>query len=144
MTQSNEPPRAGGTPEDTDEIGHCRAPKHSRWKKGQSGNRRGRPPGFRNRKSIVQAIAQEIHEVKENGKLKRRTTLELVLLTLRNLALEGRPKAFRVLEDVIRKYTDQVTDSRGGYALMPAKLTCEEFKVRAEIENLSRKPPPGY
>ena len=68
-----------------EEVGYGKPPTRRRFKK--SGNSKGRPKGSKNRKTIVKAVANEMHTVAENGKHRRRSTLDLVLLSLRNLAL---------------------------------------------------------
>jgi Family of unknown function (DUF5681) len=67
-------------------------PEHSRFKKGVSGNPKGRPPKVRNRQ-LVGEIVSEVQNTptayREGGRTKRTSRLELVLKKLVNSALEG-------------------------------------------------------
>ena len=84
-----------------DQVGYGKPPLKRRFK--TSGNPSGRPKGAKNRETIVRQVAQEMHTVIENGQRNRRSTLDLVLIRLRNMAMTGeKPQAtsemFRLLE----------------------------------------------
>ena len=103
----------------------------------QSGNRKGRPKGAKNRKTIVREIANEMHIVHENGARRRRSTLELVFLRLRNLAVEGKKtRAFDEFQKLIKKYEPQMVNNQAGFLVVPAPVTMEEF-----IEMQKANPP---
>lgn len=102
------------------------------FKKGQSGNSRGRPRGSRNHKTIVKDIANETHQVNEQGKRHTRTMLGLVFVTLRNLAMTGKPSAFKLLRHYLTKYQPQPASQTGGYVLMPPEITPEESPFPVE------------
>jgi Family of unknown function (DUF5681) len=72
--------------------GRRNPPEHSRFKKGVSGNRKGRPPKVRKRQ-LVGEIVSEVQNTptayREGGRTKRASRLELVLKKLVNSALEG-------------------------------------------------------
>jgi hypothetical protein len=114
-------------PKANSEIGYGRPPKHSRFKPGQSGNPKGRPRGAKSRRKIVDEIANEMHWVVDSGQRVRRSTLELVLLSLRNRALEGNVKAFRAIHELLRKYEPHEPGETIGYSIFPEKLTLEEW-----------------
>ena len=124
-------------------VGYGRPPTRRRFKK--SGNSKGRPKGSKNRKTIVNAVANEMHSVTENGKHRRLSTLALVLLRLRNLALEGKNvRAFEEFHRLAKAYQPQATNDDAGYLVVPAEMTQEEWVARQEELNKHRKPPPGY
>ncbi len=126
-----------------EEVGYGKPPTRRRFRK--SGNLKGRPKGSKNCKTIVKAIAGEMHTVLENGKHRRRSTLELVLLRLRNMALEeGNDRAFEELHRLIKAYQPQATSDGAGCLVVPAEMTQEEWIARQEELNKHRKPPPGY
>ena len=68
-----------------EKASHPGPPMCRRFK--ESGNPKGRPKGAKNRKTIVKTVADEMHSVTESGTRRRRSTLELVLLRLRIMAL---------------------------------------------------------
>ena len=124
-------------------VGYGKPPTRRRFKK--SGNSKGRPKGAKNRKTIVKAVANEMHTLIEDGKHRRRSTLALVLLRLRNLALEGKNvRAFEEFHRLAKAYQPQATNDDAGYLVVPAEMTQEEWVARQEELNKHRKPPPGY
>jgi Family of unknown function (DUF5681) len=72
--------------------GRRNPPEHSRFKKGVSGNLKGRPPKRRKRQ-LVGEIVSEVQNTptayREGGRTKRASRLELALKKLVNSALEG-------------------------------------------------------
>lgn len=116
-------------------VGYKNPPVETRFKPGKSGCRRGRPRGSRGRKQIVQEIAAETHVVIEDGKRRRRTTLDLVLLSLRNSAAQGNVSAFRVCHELLQRYApQQATERPSGRIILPEVLTVEEWEERMKLE----------
>ena len=72
--------------------GRRNPPKHSRFKKGVSGNPKGRPPKVRKRQ-LVGEIVSEVQNTptayREGGRTKRASRLELAIKRLTISALEG-------------------------------------------------------
>jgi Family of unknown function (DUF5681) len=99
--------RALDSADDSGQVGYGRPPTHSRFKSGQSGNLRGRPRGARGKKKILEEILQETHSVIENGVRRRRSTFGLIILSLRNRAIEGNLRALRAVEHLGAKYAPQ-------------------------------------
>jgi hypothetical protein len=85
------------------DIGYCRPPGHSKWKKGQCGN----PARIRKRPvkpaaaMIDEFFAREI-DIVENGISQRRSAFAIILLQLYNKATAGNARALNVLT----KYSD--------------------------------------
>ena len=101
-----------------------------------SGNPKGRPRGSKNRKTIVKTVANEMHSVGENGKRRRLSTLDLVLLRLRNLALEGKSvRAIDELHRLLKVYQPQEARVRGGVLVVPAPMSTEEWIAMVERKN---------
>ena len=118
-----------------EEVGYRKPPTRRRFKK--SGNPKGRPKGSKNRKTIVRTVANEMHKVLENGKRRRRSTLELVLLRLRNMVLEDKNvRAFEELHRLTKTYQPQEADDSLGYLVVSAGLTAEEAIRHAEKRNV--------
>ena len=117
------------------QVGYGKPPLIRRFKLGHSGNRRGRPRGSKNRKTIVREIANEMHAVTEDGLQGRRSTLELMLLALRNRAAEGDVRAFRAFRKYLAKYDPRETDSKLGYIVLSADVTPEEAIAEGETAN---------
>jgi hypothetical protein len=76
-----------------------------------------------------------MHSVVEDGKRRSRSTLELILLQLRNLAAQGNVQAFRAYNDLIAKYSPQRTERRIGYMVVPEPFaTPEEWERVAGVK----------
>lgn len=118
-----------------DTVGYGKPPMKRRFKPDQSGNRWGRPAGSKNRKTIVRMIANETHTVTEDGRQRRRSTHELMLLALRNFAAEGNLRAFRAFEKYLTKYEPQESRSNHGVLVAPAAMTIEEAIADGEKAN---------
>ena len=116
-------------------VGYGKPPLIRRFKPDQSGNRRGRPRGSKNRKTIVREVANEMHSITEHGRWRRRSTLELMLLAFRNHAATGKVQAFRAYQKYLAKFEPQDTGSNQGFLVVPAPETPEEAIAKAEKLN---------
>jgi hypothetical protein len=75
------------------DIGYGKAPKHSRFRPGRSGNPAGRRKGLRNLKTDVNSTLAIPIKVKEGGRTRTRSTQEAALMVLREKALRGDVRA---------------------------------------------------
>jgi hypothetical protein len=82
---------------DQDAVGYGKPPKHSQFKKGQSGNPKGRPRGKRNMASLVAEVLAQKVTITANGKRKRVSSETALLLRLREKALGGDLRALQIL-----------------------------------------------
>jgi hypothetical protein len=81
----------------TYDVGFKKPPKSSRFRKGVSGNPRGRPRGVRNFASILDRTLLESVVITENGARKTVTKLEAAVKQLVNRATAGDLVAMRQL-----------------------------------------------
>ena len=115
-------------------VGYGRPPRSTRFKPGRPRQRGGRRRGTENRKTIVKRVALEAHGVMENGKRRRRSALELVLLFLRNCAAEGSVRGFRAYHDCLTRFEPQNPKREAGYLLITEEpATIEEWEKLAEM-----------
>ena len=121
-------------------VGYGNPPQHSRFQPGQSGNPRGRPRGAKGRKQIIAEIASEMHGVVENGDRRRRSTLKLIVLQLRNLAAQGNIQAFRAFHTLLARYSAQGAEARLDYMIVPEVLTIKEWeRLAVEVQAYQRR-----
>lgn len=114
--------------------GYKSPPAEHQFQKGQSGNPRGRPKGAKGKRQIAEKVLLEMHEVVEGDRRVQRTTLELILLTLRNKSFEGSNRAFRDLEKLSAKYDPQQPTQRAGVLLVPGRLSIQDWCARFEAK----------
>jgi hypothetical protein len=81
-------------------VGYGKPPKNHQFKAGQSGNPRGRPSGAAGERKVIEKIAYEVHVVSEGARKKRLSTVELLLVALRNLAMDGDLRAIALMYEV--------------------------------------------
>ncbi|MGM0743416.1 MAG: DUF5681 domain-containing protein [Pseudomonadota bacterium] len=99
---------------DNEHVGYGKPPKHSRFKKGQSGNRKGRPKGSLNFKTELREVLNESVTVTQKGKPKKVTARMAAILRLREQALKGDHRAidrFLQLADRLQD-EDMVAEAR--------------------------------
>ena len=70
--------------EPDDGVGYSKPPRHSRFVKGQSGNPRGRPPGAKNLKTLLNKALNERVTVTEHGGRRKITKREAIVTQLVN------------------------------------------------------------
>ena len=83
-------------------LGYCSPPEHSRFKKGKSGNPRGRPKGTLNLATVLQRTLRERVVINENGRRKTVTKLQAAVRQLVNKAACGEMKAVQLLTALVR------------------------------------------
>ena len=85
------------------QVGYGRPPKATRFKKGRSGNPKGRPKGSFNVTTIFAKTLRERVVINENGRRKTVTKLEAALKQLVNKGANGDTRALRLLLDLARE-----------------------------------------
>lgn len=119
-----------GTPA-TPRVGYCNPPEHTRFKKGQSGNPRGRPKGTLNLATVLERTLRERVVINENGRRKTVTKLEASIKQVTNRAASGDLKAMQLLTALVRSAEEreaQLPDPESG-------LDEDDEKVMQDILN---------
>jgi hypothetical protein len=75
------------------QIGYSKPPKNSQFKKGQSGNPKGRPKGSQNLATLFEKTIRQKVTITENGRSRVVTKAQAIFLQMVNLAAKGDMKA---------------------------------------------------
>jgi hypothetical protein len=94
--------------EDAGKVGFKRPPRHSRFQPGRSGNPRGRQKAVRNLGTDVKRTLEVPVKLNEQGKHRRVSTQEAVLLRLREKALKGDARALDRLLVLAQTFNNDV------------------------------------
>lgn len=78
-------------------VGYGRPPKRTQFKKGQSGNPRGRKKGTKSPTSIMRALLDRKVEIRDRGRSRKVPLMEAILLGSAHLALKGDVKNIALL-----------------------------------------------
>jgi hypothetical protein len=89
------------------EVGYGKPPRHSRFKRGQSGNPRGRAPGAKNLRTLLSEALNERVIVTENGGRRKVTKREAIIKQLVNQSATADWRAIKILLDLIREIEGQ-------------------------------------
>ena len=115
MTDINPP---NDSDDDRDyEIGYGKPPKHTRFKKGQSGNQKGRPKGA---KSFSTDLREELNEkvpVRENGKVKVLSKQRAILKAQVSKAMAGDTRAAQSVVSMVAAYLNDDAETAFGTPL---------------------------
>jgi hypothetical protein len=102
--------------ETDDKVGYKNPPKHSQFKKGQSGNPKGRP---RRKKSPGTALREALNEtvtITENGRRHKVNKTEIIMKRAVNDAAKGdaraRKEVFGMLSDLLRLERERASQNR--------------------------------
>ena len=89
------------------EVGYGKPPKHRQYKKGRSGNPKGRKKGSRNFSTDLKDTLKEPVRVTKDGKRKKVSTQLATILRLREKALSGDGRALDKYIELARTYNDE-------------------------------------
>jgi len=95
------------------EVGYGKPPRNTQFKKGQSGNPRGRPPGSKNLATLVSVALNEPVIVVENGGRKKITKREAIIKQLVNRSTKADWRAIKILLEIVREIEGRVEPEAG-------------------------------
>lgn len=85
------------------EIGYKRPPKSGQFKKGRSGNPKGRPKGANNFLTILEQELGQSIVVNENGQKRKITRLQAMVKRMVAGALQGEHRSLLTLIEILRR-----------------------------------------
>lgn len=119
--------------DDSYDVGYGKPPKATRFKKGKSGNPKGRPKGSPN---VMTAIDRAIHEkvaINENGKRREISKLDAAAKQLANKAAQGDQRAIGQLLAI-----SAMLDERGAAAASPPLEEADEQVADLIVERIRK------
>jgi hypothetical protein len=91
-----------GDPTKAYEVGYGRPPKHAQFRKGRSGNPKGRPKGAKNVMTILHEALSEKASVRQGDKARKLSKVEIMIRQLVNKAATGDLKAVQTIMNLMR------------------------------------------
>src|SRR6476646_213098 len=126
-----EPSEAPADDQDPYEVGYKRPPKAHQFKKGQSGNPRGRKKGAKTFVAMLRAQVGQKIKISVGGKVRTVPLAEAFLMNLCRRALEGDRVATAQLLSLMQRYSPTGDEELEAYDL--SRLSDDEFD---ELERL--------
>ena len=117
------------------EVGYGKAPRHTRFAKGQSGNPRGRPSGAKNFTTLLREALNEPVIVTENGGRRKVSKRQAIVTQLVNRSATADFRAIKILLDIVRdieRQTEPTAPETSDFSEADEKLL-EQIKARFSI-----------
>jgi hypothetical protein len=103
--------RVGGKRNGNYEVGFGRPPKQAQFRKGRSGNPKGRPRGSKNFANLIDEALAEPVIINENGRRMKATKLQVIVKQLVNEAARGDHRSIQLLMAFTERH--QLTNRNG-------------------------------
>lgn len=113
------------------EVGYGKPPKRNQFRKGQSGNPKGKPKGTKNFATLIQDELKKKVVITEDGKRKAVTKCEVIVKQLVNKSMAGDLKAAPFLFNEIRPFD--------GANVNPEKIDEMSQEDRAVMQSILRR-----
>jgi len=114
------------------EVGYGKPAHHTRFKKGQSGNPRGRACGSKNLKTLLSEALNEPVIITENGRRRKITKREAIVREVVNCSATPDLRAVRIVFDLLRDIEGQTEPASAETAAFTAadEEVIEQLKAR--------------
>ena len=121
------------------EVGYGKPPKQTRFKKGQSGNPKGRAKGSRNIFTELEEELSEPIQIREGGNKKIVSKSRAVIKALVAKALKGDTKAIAQIHALSHAATPEVGEAPNRQA-----LDAEDMEILERIASRMTQPAPSH
>jgi hypothetical protein len=101
------------------DVGYKKPPTNTQFKKGQSGNSKGRPKGSKNMSTILKKELNVAVSVTKLGKRQKTKKKELIITQLTNQAASGNLKAIAMILSEDRQLQDSATAAAPALTFKP-------------------------
>jgi hypothetical protein len=125
-------------------VGYRRPPARTRFKKGQSGNRKGRPTGSRNFSTLFDEVLGKTISVRDGGRWRHISKAEALAKVALHGAIKGDARAINVFLLLAEKAgmlspPPEGQAGRYGYLVVPGMATPEEWQKEVDMLEASRR-----
>ena len=127
------PPQSGGDDGTDYDVGYKKPPKKTQFKRGRSGNPRGRPKGTKNFKTELAEELQERVRVREGGTAREVSKQRAMLKRLTEKALHGDARSASIIVNMVARFLDQSEEED-----RTAPLTAEDLAILRNFEERLR------
>jgi hypothetical protein len=112
---------------DSYEVGYRKPPKHTRFKKGVSGNPNGRPKKALDFDTALLREARTLMTINENGRQRRVSKHDVVVKQLMNNAMKGNSSGLRMYLDASRHAFERVAQLEAQRAKDLERKSVEDY-----------------
>jgi hypothetical protein len=113
------------------DVGYGKPPRHSQFKRGQSGHPRGRPAGSKNLATLVNGALNEPVIVVENGGRRKISKREAIIRQLVNRSAKADWRAIKILLDIVRELEGRIEPETAENSFSAAdEKVIEEIKAQ--------------
>ena len=113
------------------EVGYGKPPRDTRFKKGQSGNLRGRPSGSNNLSTLVSEALNEPVIITEDGGRRKISKGRAIITQLVNRSAKGDLRAAKILLDILQEIERRTEPASAETSFGPAdEKTIAQLKAR--------------
>jgi hypothetical protein len=128
---------------DSHEPGPGRKPPPAEYHflKGTTGNKKGRPKGSIDTKRLTRKVANKRYSVRIDGRIVRKTFLQLVIEAMVREAAAGKPSMVALNAEIRAKVSPTQDKQEGGLLLVPATASTEEFMAEEDARNANAQDP---
>ena len=117
------------------EVGYRRPPKSSQFRKGQSGNPRGRTKGSTTPSVLLKQILDRRVSVRQDGRSVHMSALEVIFNTTVRQAMLGDTRSLGQLMKLMTVfYPETETTGQHGVLVVPGRMTPSEWAQRFGFE----------
>ena len=117
------------------EVGYGKAPRHTRFAKGQSSNPRGRPSGAKNFTTLLSEALNEPVIVTEHGGRRKVSKRQAIITQLVNRSATADFRAIKILLDIMRdieRQTEPTAPETSDFSEADEKVL-EQIRARFSI-----------
>jgi hypothetical protein len=112
-------------------VGYGKPPLHTRFRRGQSGNPRGRPAESKNLATLMSEALNERVIVAENGGRRKITKREAIIKQLVNRSAKADWRAIKILLEIVREIEGRIEPETAESSFSAAdEKVIEQMKAR--------------